>query len=536
MSMLVRLCSGSARFLARARPRASMGATVSRWGATADGGESRPPTDVCVRPDSIAGSAPRRFTTMRSRTDGMFDAFKSWAAGKAMGQFDMPENFSIGDFAKLARKMKTEGAASAMAAAKGPLDMLDLSADQIDAISEAMTEEERNDPGMLSPPDWRKVAQRVPARFNIQGKDVANVIHTSAMLRVVMNRVSSALKGGSKTPTSPEEFAQLVAESQRTSSVAHAPTPIPDVSTMIEKIDFTKSGATNEARQYAETITLEMCKHTAKACGFITTGEDKDPVNVSGSDEEAWQQRVKRKKQTDLNQFFFTLGVASLSGLRRRFYSEKLPEPFPGLTPLLHDRASRIQAPVFTLTRDWPAMVEKIDFTKSGATDAAREYAETITLEMCKHTAKACGFVEKDAVPCQNNAKWKDKRTALQAMFFTLGVSSLTGFKRRFYSEKLPEPFPGLTPLLHDRPGGAVTKPDDWYKLWAAVQQVTTGDVPGEKPLWAKTGGLDFDGRDRWEAHKSLKGQSTEEAKLTFVQAWGRANSKERERINFRPT
>ena len=100
MSMLVRLCSGSARLLARAQPRAC-GATVSSWGATADVGESRPPTDVCVRPDSIAGSAQRRFTTMRSRTDGMFDAFKSWAAGKAMGQFDMPENFSIGDFAKL---------------------------------------------------------------------------------------------------------------------------------------------------------------------------------------------------------------------------------------------------------------------------------------------------------------------------------------------------------------------------------------------------------------------------------------------------
>ena len=43
---------------------------------------------------------------------------------------------------------------------------------------------------------------------------------------------------------------------------------------MVEKIDFTKSGATNEARRYAETITLEMCKHTAKACGFVTT-EDK---------------------------------------------------------------------------------------------------------------------------------------------------------------------------------------------------------------------------------------------------------------------
>ena len=155
---------------------------------------------------------------MRSRTDGMFDAFKSWAAGKALGQFEMPENFSIRDFAQLARKMKTEGAASAMAAAKGPLDMLDLSADQIDAISEAMTEEEDNDPGMLSPPDWRKVAQRVPAHFNVQGKDVANVIHTSSMLRVVMNRVSFALKDGSKTPSSPEEFAQIVQESQKTVS------------------------------------------------------------------------------------------------------------------------------------------------------------------------------------------------------------------------------------------------------------------------------------------------------------------------------
>ena len=125
----------------------------------------------------------------------------------------------------------------------------------------------------------------------------------------------------------------------RQSSVAHAPTPIPDVSTMVEKIDFTKSGATNEARQYAETITLEMCKHTAKACGFITT-EDTDPVNGNVSDLDP--KVLRRRKQTDLNQFFFTLGVASLSGLRRRFYTEKLPEPFPGLTPLLHDRVSAI--------------------------------------------------------------------------------------------------------------------------------------------------------------------------------------------------
>ena len=107
---------------------------------------------------------------------------------------------------------------------------------------------------------------------------------------------------------------------------------------MVEKIDFTKSGETDAAREYAETITLEMCKHTAQACGFVTTEDSEpNPLDVSGKEEIR-----RRKKQTDLNQFFFTLGVASLSGLRRRFYSEKLPEPFPGLTPLLHDRVSAI--------------------------------------------------------------------------------------------------------------------------------------------------------------------------------------------------
>lgn len=109
----------------------------------------------------------------------------------------------------------------------------------------------------------------------------------------------------------------------------------PDVSTMVEKIDFTKSGATNEARAYAETITLEQCKHTAKACGFITKEESEGFVR---------DEMGVRNKRTDLNHFFFTLGVASLSGLRKRFHQEKLPEPFPGLTPLLHDRVRAIPA------------------------------------------------------------------------------------------------------------------------------------------------------------------------------------------------
>ena len=38
-----------------------------------------------------------------------------------------------------------------------------------------------------------------------------------------------------------------------------------------------------------------------------------------------------------------------------------------------------------------------------------------------------------------------------------------------------------------------------------AKQQVENGDVTGEKPMWAATGGLDFDGRERWEAWSKLQ-------------------------------
>ena len=76
------------------------------------------------------------------------------------------------------------------------------------------------------------------------------------------------MTGSIRLGSRPERFYSRDQPLQQ-SSPARATHP-PDVSTMVEKIDFTKSGATNEARAYAETITLEQCKHTAKACGFIT--------------------------------------------------------------------------------------------------------------------------------------------------------------------------------------------------------------------------------------------------------------------------
>ena len=37
--------------------------------------------------------------------------------------------------------------------------------------------------------------------------------------------------------------------------------------------------------------------------------------------------------------------------------------------------------------------------------------------------------------------------------------------------------------------------------------------------MWAERGGLDFEGRARWDAWTALKGMKAERAKLKFVQA-----------------
>lgn len=66
----------------------------------------------------------------------------------------------------------------------------------------------------------------------------------------------------------------------------------------------------------------------------------------------------------------------------------------------------------------------------------------------------------------------------------------------------------------------------------AAKQQVECGDVQGEKPMWAETGGLDFDGRERWEAWAKLKGMGSEGAKKAFCAAYGKAMARPTD--NFR--
>ena len=47
--------------------------------------------------------------------------------------------------------------------------------------------------------------------------------------------------------------------------------------------------------------------------------------------------------------------------------------------------------------------------------------------------------------------------------------------------------------------------------------QATQGDNTAERPLWAEKGGLDFDGRAKWDAWTAVKGMKPPKAKLNFV-------------------
>ena len=47
--------------------------------------------------------------------------------------------------------------------------------------------------------------------------------------------------------------------------------------------------------------------------------------------------------------------------------------------------------------------------------------------------------------------------------------------------------------------------------------QATNGDNDTERPMWAEKGGLDFEGRARWDAWTAVKGTSHSKAMLQFV-------------------
>ena len=165
----------------------------------------------------------------------MFDAFKSALFG-AGASFAIPDAFSLDDLASLSRKVRDERAsrgASDTEDTAGPLATLGLTPDQIDAITRALTEQEKARPGLLRPPEHRRVAARANALLeteaaqmtnvgtnvggasaSVSASDVASAIQHAAMLAVVMRRVKKALANGENAPTSWEQFAAIVERSQ----------------------------------------------------------------------------------------------------------------------------------------------------------------------------------------------------------------------------------------------------------------------------------------------------------------------------------
>lgn len=47
--------------------------------------------------------------------------------------------------------------------------------------------------------------------------------------------------------------------------------------------------------------------------------------------------------------------------------------------------------------------------------------------------------------------------------------------------------------------------------------QATKGNNAEDRPMWAEKGGLDFEGRAKWDAWTAVKGTPSQKAMLAFV-------------------
>ena len=85
-----------------------------------------------------------------------------------------------------------------------------------------------------------------------------------------------------------------------------------------------------------------------------------------------------------------------------------------------------------------------IDFELSGLGPSA---AEDISLADVQEAAVECGFTKPGVPASKPNAQ----RANLTAFFKALGVTCVSGFKKRFRAEKLPCPYPDMTPLIMEK-------------------------------------------------------------------------------------
>ncbi|KAK9829257.1 hypothetical protein WJX72_004833 [[Myrmecia] bisecta] len=86
--------------------------------------------------------------------------------------------------------------------------------------------------------------------------------------------------------------------------------------------------------------------------------------------------------------------------------------------------------------------------------------------------------------------------------------------------DDLAEKYAKLNWRIISKPGGATVKPDEFYELYRLHMQAASGDNTTERPMWAEKGGLDFEGRAKWDAWTAVKATTADKAKLLFVKGY----------------
>lgn len=133
-----------------------------------------------------------------------------------------------------------------------------------------------------------------------------------------------------------------------------------------------------------------------------------------------------------------------------------------------------------------------------------------------------------DAIPGDDRQKLRAARTKLRKLLAEAESGKASGERSpHAKSEYDTKEFEALTVKYEklnwrmiSKPGGATVKPDDFYRLYGLHMQATKGDNTTERPMWAERGGLDFEGRARWDAWMAMKSLDGEKAKLRFVKLY----------------
>ncbi|GBF90731.1 hypothetical protein Rsub_03032 [Raphidocelis subcapitata] len=160
------------------------------------------------------------------------------------------------------------------------------------------------------------------------------------------------------------------------------------------------------------------------------------------------------------------------------------------------------------------------------ALNAAGDDAEALVPAIAR--AEAAGL---DGVPGEDRQRLRAARTRLRkareaaaAADAAAAAASRSPHAKESYDAAefgpLAAAYEGLKWRMIQKPGGATVKPDDFYRLYALAMQAERGDNAGERPMWAERGGLDFEGRARWDAWTAVKGLPAGDARLRFVRAF----------------